>query len=530
VLPIPQRPCLYTRLSYAPDGSLEKVENQERDGRATGARLGWPEFCCVYVDNSRSAWQRNRKRPDWDRMLLTLDRDSGRLRPDDPKASHHHDGIMTYHGDRLIRQPYDLELLLNIADTRRIPLASVSGVRDLSSPDDRFILRIEAAQACREVDNLSRRRKRGYRADVELRGKAQQGGSRPYGWGVPTGRMKIRRDPETGAESLVPILDYNKVVPEETEHLKEAVAKLLAGLSMRGVIAYMNSVSTTTLGGPWSSRTLWSLLTSPRIAGLIELDGILHEAVWEPVISNEQREALLALHERRRAETPNPGAGRRHLLSGTDLLKCHRCGGTHWGWKPTTQKNRPRRTNYYCHGCRLSRSSLYMDAYVSGRVLRLLNSERFLTELQAAASNGAPEVAAEISALEERKRQTKKQLEELADHHDVDPALALLSLASFDRKITELRGKLALSSRQQLLTRMAGISREAWEDEMVEVRHEVIAALFTIEVFPTARRGAGFDPDSVVLHRKSLGATPDGSETETEPQQRFDAGTDVESG
>jgi site-specific DNA recombinase len=410
VLPIPQRPCLYTRLSYAPDGSLEKVENQERDGRATGARLGWPEFCCVYVDNSRSAWQRNRKRPDWDRMLLTLDRDSGRLRPDDPKASHHHDGIMTYHGDRLIRQPYDLELLLNIADTRRIPLASVSGVRDLSSPDDRFILRIEAAQACREVDNLSRRRKRGYRADVELRGKAQQGGSRPYGWGVPTGRMKIRRDPETGAESLVPILDYNKVVPEETEHLKEAVAKLLAGLSMRGVIAYMNSVSTTTLGGPWSSRTLWSLLTSPRIAGLIELDGILHEAVWEPVISNEQREALLALHERRRAETPNPGAGRRHLLSGTDLLKCHRCGGTHWGWKPTTQKNRPRRTNYYCHGCRLSRSSLYMDAYVSGRVLRLLNSERFLTELQAAASNGAPEVAAEISALEERKRQTKKQL------------------------------------------------------------------------------------------------------------------------
>jgi DNA invertase Pin-like site-specific DNA recombinase len=518
-------------LSYAPDGSLEKVENQEADGRATGSRLGWPEFCCVYVDNSRSAWQRNRKRPDWDRMLLTLDRDSSRLDAADPKASHHHDGIMTYHGDRLIRQPFDLELLLNIADTRRIPLASVSGVRDLSNPDDRFILRIEAAQACREVDNLSRRRKRGYKADVELRGKSQQGGSRPYGWGVPTGRMKAKRDPETGSETLVPILDYNQVVPEETEHLKEAVAKLLSGLSMRGVMAYMNSVSTTTLGGPWSSRTLWALLTSPRIAGLIELDGVLHKAVWEPVISNEQREALIALHERRRTENPNPGAGRRHLLSGHDVLKCNRCGGTHWGRKPTTNKGRPRRANYYCQNCRLSRSDVYMDAYISGRVLRLLNSTRFLTELQRAASNGAPEVAAEISALEERKRTTKKQLEELADHHDVDPALAVLSLASFDRKITELRNQLAMDSQQRLLTRMAGISREAWEAEPIDVRHEVIAALFEVEVFATARRGPGFDPDSVVLRRKSLGATPEGSEAEAElAQQRLDAGADVEDG
>lgn len=516
MLLIPQQPCLYCRLSYAPDGSVEKVERQEADGRATGARLGWPEFCCVYVDNARSAWQRNRKRPDWDRMLLTLDRDSGRLIPTDPKASHHHDGIMTYHGDRLIRQPYDLELLLNIADQRHIPLASVSGVRDLSSADDRFILRIEAAQACRESDNISRRRKRGYRADVELRGKSQQGGHRPYGWGVPAGRTRIEQNPETGEEIQVPVLDYNKTVPAEAEHLREAVGKLLSGLSMRGVMAYMNSVSTTTLGGQWSSRTLWQLLTSPRIAGLIELDGVLHAAAWDPVIPNEQREALIALHDRRCAENPNPGAGRRHLLSGRGVLKCHRCEGTHWGHKPTTGKGRARRTAYYCHGCRLSRADEHLDAYVSGRVLRLLSSKRFLTELQAAAFDGTPQVAAEIAALEERKRRTTKQLEELADHPDVDAGLAIVSLASFDRKIIELRNRLAMSSRQQLLMRMAGISRDAWEAELIDVRHEVVAALFEVEVLPTSRRGPGFDPESVQLHRRSLKATSESSEAETD--------------
>lgn len=512
---IPQRPCLYTRLSYAPDGSLEKVERQEMDGRAAGERLNWPDFCCVYVDNSRSAWQRNRKRPDWERMLLTLDRDSGQLIPSDPKANHHHDGIMTYHGDRLIRQPYDLELLLNIADTRHIPLASVSGVKDLSSSDDRFILRIEAAQACREVDNLSRRRKRGYEAHVVKHGKGQQGGKRPYGWGQPTGRFKTRKNKETGEEYEVEILDYDKPIDEETKHLEEAALRLLAGASMNAGLAYMNSVSTTTEGNPWTSRVLWSALTSPRISGLIEYKGVLYKAAWDAVISEEQRQALIAMHEQNRRDNPNPGPARVHLLPGA--LKCGRCGGKSWRSKPTGGKGRTNSHVYDCKNCHLGRSILNLDAYVTGRVLWLLNSTQFRRELTAASSDGAPGVAAEISALEARKAATKKQLQELADHPDVDPALAMMSLASFDRKISELRNKLAMTSRQRLLNRMLGISKDAWDAEPVDVRHDVVAALLIVEVLPS-RRGPGFDPDSVKLHRIALGATPEGSDAEAHQQ------------
>ncbi|MHC3474624.1 recombinase family protein [Streptomyces sp. 7R007] len=514
MLLIPQRPCLYCRLSYAPDGSLEKVERQEEDGRATGVRLGWPDFCCVYVDNSRSAWQRNRKRPDWDRMLLTLDRDSGRLISSDPKANHHHDGIMTYHGDRLIRQPYDLELLLNIADTRHIPLASVSGVRDLSNADDRFILRIEAASACREVDELSRRRKRGYKADVVKRGKSQQGGRRPYGWGAPTGRFKTKSDPDTGETQVVEILDYNKTVPEEAKNLADVADKILAGLSMAGALRWMNERSTTTEGNPWSSRVLWSALTSPRIAGLIAIDGVLHKAVWKPVISEEKRQALIALHEQRRKTAPNPGPGRVHLLPG--VLVCGRCQSRSWRSKPMGGKGRNTRPGYngyrvyHCKDCNLARNVEHLDAYVTGRVLRLLNSKRFLREFQAAVAEGRPGAGAEIIALEARKKDTEQKLKALADHPDFDPAVAMLSLASFDRKIDELRNSLALTSRQRAIGRVIGISREVWEAEPVDTRHEVVAALFDVEVRPSLRRGPGFDPDSVALHRKSLGAETEG--------------------
>lgn len=522
MLEIPQRPCLYTRLSYAPDGSLEKCEHQEERGREAGARLRWPDFCCVYVDNSRSAWRRDRKRPDWDRMLLTLDRDSGKLVPGDPKADHHHDGIMTYHGDRLIRQPYDLELLLNIANARHIPLASVSGVRDLSNPDDRFVLRIEAAQACREVDNLSRRRKEGYTRMVMRHGKSQQGGHRPFGWGAPTGKTRTVVDRETGEETEVPALDFNKPVPDETKHLVKVARRMLAGLSVNGAITYMNSVSTTTEGGPWTSKVLWNVLTAPRIAGLMERNGVLYKASWDEVISNEEREALIALRAQKRREKPNPGPARKYLLTGA--LTCGRCGGVEWRTKPIRAVD-PRRV-YDCSQCHMSRNTEHLDAYVTGRVLRVLSSPRFLVELHAAATEGTPDIAAQITVLETRKAQTAKQLEDLADHPDVDAGLAMLSLASFDKKIRELRQKLAATSRQRLLMRVTGISREAWQAEPVDLRHDVIAALYSIEVLETGRRGPGFNPDSVKLHRKSLRATPDGSPPEA--QLQLEQGADVD--
>lgn len=506
--PIPKRPCLYCRLSYAPDGSLEKVERQEADGRLMGSRLGWPDFCCVYVDNSRSAWQRNRKRPDWDRMLLTLDKSGQRLIPHDPKANHRHDGIMTYHGDRLIRQPYDLELLLNVADASQIPLGSVSGVRNLSSPDDRFILRIEAAQACRESDNISRRQKVGSAARKK-KGRGQSGGRRPYGWGVPTGRTKTKVDRDTQEEIEVEVLDFNKVRPDEAKHLADVAGRILAGLSTAGGVRFMNGVSTTTAGGPWSSRVLISMLTSPRIAGLIEHEGTLYKAEWEPVISREEWEDLKALFAHKKKAYPAPTRERVHLLSGR--AECGLCDSSDVRTKPMGGRRRNKKPGYerlrvyYCRGCHgVARNVELLDMYVEGQVLRVLSDPRFGEEVAAASREGNPSVVAEIAELERRRDETKEQLEDLADHPEIDAGLAMKAVASFDRKVKRLRDQMAATSQIRLLSRMIGISKEQWEAEAVDVRATVVGILYRVVILPTTRRGPGFDPTSVRVTRKPL--------------------------
>ncbi|MFF9346527.1 hypothetical protein [Streptomyces sp. NPDC014734] len=54
-----------------------------------------------------------------------------------------------------MRQPRDLEELLQVSDEQEIVLHGEANRRNLSDPDDRFILRIEVAHACRSSDDTS---------------------------------------------------------------------------------------------------------------------------------------------------------------------------------------------------------------------------------------------------------------------------------------------------------------------------------------------------------------------------------------
>ncbi|WP_326608935.1 recombinase family protein [Streptomyces scopuliridis] len=65
--------------------------------------------------------------------------------------------IIAHHPDRLMRQPRDLEELLQVSDEHQVVLHGEANRRNLSNPDNRFILRIEVAHACRSSDDTSRR-------------------------------------------------------------------------------------------------------------------------------------------------------------------------------------------------------------------------------------------------------------------------------------------------------------------------------------------------------------------------------------
>jgi site-specific DNA recombinase len=100
----------------------------------------------LYLDDGLSAWKSNVRRKDFETLL-------------ERARAGVSQGIAVWHVDRLFRQPRDLERLIDLAD-HGFRVISSHGSRDLSDPDDRFILRIEVAHAARSSEDASRRIRR----------------------------------------------------------------------------------------------------------------------------------------------------------------------------------------------------------------------------------------------------------------------------------------------------------------------------------------------------------------------------------
>ena len=90
--------AIYCRKSKKGDKRQITVNRQKRLALDDCEKLGLsvpPKN--IYIDNGASAWQRNRKRDGWDKLIESARR--GEIKH-----------IVCYHPDRLMRQPFDLVL------------------------------------------------------------------------------------------------------------------------------------------------------------------------------------------------------------------------------------------------------------------------------------------------------------------------------------------------------------------------------------------------------------------------------------
>lgn len=453
--------AVYCRISLATMGDMTKVDDQEKICRDLAKSRGWTvRDDLVFKDPSRSAWQKNRKRPRWDAMLAAIERG-------DVQA------IVVYHGDRLIRQPYDLEKLLNLADSKGVHLASPMGTRDLDNADDRFVLRIEAAQACRESDNISRRTKNGHRRRRE-QGIVRSGGrgGRPYGF---------RTDGITH-------------VAEEVAILREIAHRVLAGEGAGAICRDLNHRGEPTVTGRlWAHGTVKKMLLRPRLVGLMP-DGV-NPAAWEPVLEREVWESVKAILEGKASVFDYTTNVRKYLLTG--IATCGTCG------EGLAIRHNARSESLRGYGCvnkgcakKVHRSQVHLDAYVEGWMVEGLQRATHM------ATPSRPEnssVLAEMAVLETRRRETEEALGDLVNHPSLTPDALLRSLEGFDRRIAELRERLAVSSRSQLLSRYHGISPEGWRGLPLETRRVLIGAACSVVVHASGRRGPGFDASTVAI-------------------------------
>jgi len=154
--------------------------------------------------------------------------------------------------------------LIDLAD-KGFRVISSHGARDLSDPDDRYILRIEVAHAARSSDDASRRIRRRLQ---DYRERGRPAGRPGFGFERIDRSTKVSDLP---ADAVRASISAERVRAERTA-LREAVDDLLAGRVNQAEIArrWNRAEMCTPEGNRWDSLSVRDTLLRPLLAGRIE--------------------------------------------------------------------------------------------------------------------------------------------------------------------------------------------------------------------------------------------------------------------
>lgn len=301
-------------------------DEQVKDGRKFVENNGG-NYIDTYDEPDTSAWKRKRVRlpdgrvvyrvirPVYEEALNDLRRGIGR-------NGERLDGLIVYDIDRLTRDNRDLEDAIDTVTKFNRPILDYTGTLDLLTENGRMVARMLVAAAAKQSADTSRRVKRKHQA-IQQAG-IPAGGSRPFGWND----------------------DKRTLHPVESVHLREAVRRILTGVSVGSIAASWNDDGVKTAkGNKWTRYNLIGVLRNPRMCGYrmmyvhnyeegtgsdnhyVEVCYDEHgEPVigqWEPMITIKEWDALREII----GAAPKRGDGhnsRKYLLPGT--LRCGRDG------------------------------------------------------------------------------------------------------------------------------------------------------------------------------------------------------------
>jgi site-specific DNA recombinase len=294
-----RRAGVYVRISNDPEGEALGVQRQEKDCRKLVNRHRWDLVEPVYSDNDTTASGRKR-RPGWERLLQDLS--DGTV-----------DAVVAYSSSRLYRRPADLARLIELANTRDIEIATVaSGNLDLSTADGRMTANILVSV---DQGELERVQERVSRAMLAKASKGERwGGRRPFGYRV-TGTPK-----SSGGNG-------QKVVkePKEARAIRRGADLVLGGATASAVARDWNDRGVLTPGGRrWSVTRVKAVLSSGLIAGLRAHKSGTYPGTWDPIVTEDEHQALKALLAPKKSNGNGQPRARRHPLTG--VMVCGSCG------------------------------------------------------------------------------------------------------------------------------------------------------------------------------------------------------------
>lgn len=461
----PTAAAIYARISSDQDGTALGVTRQLADCRELAARLGWT-VAEEYVDNDLSAFS-GKHRPAYARMIEDL-------------TEGYRDGVLVYHVDRLTRRPIELEQFLDTvtaAKVRHVQFVS-GGDLDISNGDSLLVMRLMAAVAASESATKSRRVKRKL-DEVAAAGMPHGGSRRPFGF------------------------EADKIThrPDEANVIRDVTARFLAGESLMSLVRWMDAEGIRSVfDKPWRTGTLRDMMTAPRTAGIREHAGsIIGKAVWDPIITPEDRDRVLALIAQRRVtreRTP-----RSYLLTG--MLKCSRCSHSLYSSRRVDVRR------YVCSsspdhgGCgRMAIGASGIEELVQNAVLYRLDSAE-LAEALAGRINQDDATA----ALSDDLASDRLMLDDLAQMYaarEISRSEWMTARKPVEARIGDIERRLSRMTRTDALAGIVGNGAalgKQWASLNLTRQHAIVkAVLDRVVISPAERRGQReVDPSRVDL-------------------------------
>lgn len=458
----PRAVAVYARISSDPTGQALGVARQLEDCHKLAQERGWA-VAEEYIDNDTSAYT-GKPRTAYQRMLRDI-------------RAGVRDAVIVYNLDRLTRRPVELEEFAQACDAAKLShVATVTTDINLGNDDGLFTARILAAVAAKESARKSERLRRKARQNAEA-GRPGGGPNRPFGY----------ED------------DKITVNPAEAEIIRQLVSRTLAGETTRSLAAWMDAEGISTVaGGEWRSGTIRQMLLSPRIAGLRGHRGeVVGPAVWEGIITPEQRQQLINVFEARKVSGRR--APRSYLLTGR--LRCGKCGSNLYSSARQTERR------YVClsgpdhRGCGgITVTAPPVEEWLAAAVLYRLDT---------------PDMENTLTG----KRADDVRQSELLDQLSADQAkMGELATAWADGEISRAEWKAARDRIEQRIsvtgrqlsqitgtTALEGIVghgkelRTRWQEMNLERQAAIIAAVIDYAtIMPATLKGGKFDPNRIM--------------------------------
>jgi hypothetical protein len=235
-------------------------------------------------------------------------------------ADHRAEVMVAYDLDRAVRDPRDLEDLIDAKVLSGFAVRSVTGSLRLDTDSDIAMARVLVAMANKSSADTARRVARACK-QLAVEG-AWHGGRLPFGYKSVGGQLVI--------------------VPEQAELIQDAARRVLAGESLYKIRMDWNLQGIrTTSGGLWSEKTLKLVLRNPTNIGVRTYRPVLPDgtraktslidtqAKWSPILDEDTfRQVGKVLDERKKARNYYEGGdgATKRLYPFSGLIRCSKCG------------------------------------------------------------------------------------------------------------------------------------------------------------------------------------------------------------